>query len=109
MIKPILCNAHFTGIGLDSIKRLSCNKSNLVFIRLASLSFPCEDSKHISCIAFGATFAVTDMFPLKPSSISLIEVLSSPVNIDKFSEHLSNNSLDLLISPDASLMPIIFG
>ena len=62
---------------------------------------------HMSCMAFGATFAVTEMSPRAPFRINSIAVASSP-------EYTSKSSLQLLmisrarsILPVASLIPII--
>src|SRR5690606_735295 len=76
--RPISCSAHFTGIGLDSMNSFSCNGMSISFKRRAVSASPCKAATHRSCIALGATLAVTEILPLPPSRISSTAVGSSP-------------------------------
>ena len=87
---------------------MSCRVSIFELISVALSKSPSMAYLHIMCISNGATFAVTEIFPEKPSIISDIEVLSSPVKICIFSEHSFISCIDLSLFPEASLIPTIF-
>ncbi|ABA50388.1 hypothetical protein BURPS1710b_2698 [Burkholderia pseudomallei 1710b] len=78
-ILPICCSAHFTGIGFASMNRCLCSDRSFMWISRAVFTSAASAARQSSLIARGATFAVTEMLPWPPRSISAIAVGSSPL------------------------------
>ena len=106
-IMPMACNAHLTGMGLDSTNRSLCNARKDPSRASALSRSPHRAAAHISCMARGATLAVTEISPFAPSRINSIAVASSPLYRSSRSPQRSRISLPRARSPVASLMPTI--
>ena len=77
--RPSRAIAHLVGAGLGSTNRCLCSGSSLQVDRASPrCASPAIAATHSSCIARGATLAVTLTLPWPPSSISATAVPSSP-------------------------------
>src|SRR5690606_17054537 len=77
-IRPMRYSAHLTGIGLASTNRFLCKSCSGALIASALARSPASAAAHMSAMALGATFAVTEILPLAPSRMRSIAVASSP-------------------------------
>mmetsp|Transcript_30815 Transcript_30815/g.91559 ORF Transcript_30815/g.91559 Transcript_30815/m.91559 type:complete len:213 (-) Transcript_30815:779-1417(-) len=77
-MRPILCSAHLTGIGLASQNRSRCSAIRGPSAASAAAASPARPEAITAATAAGATLAVTEMTPSPPCSTYSRAAASSP-------------------------------